>query len=130
MAQAAPRQDRVPARRVLIVDDNPDAASMYALLLRSMGHIVETAANGVQAERLVRHFHPDVAFVDLVLPDIDGCDLARHLVAEFGAAVKVYIITGHPDDPSRQRAREAGCKDYFVKPLAGQVLERLLAPGL
>jgi DNA-binding response OmpR family regulator len=100
---------------------------MYALLIRSMGHQVETAHSGRAAERIARSFRPEFIFLDLVLPDIDGCDLANDLIALLDHPVKVYIITGYPDDPSRQRAREAGCEDYFVKPVSGEVLERLLA---
>jgi DNA-binding response OmpR family regulator len=113
-------------RRVLFVDDSPDALLMNALLVRSMGHEVETAANGLAAEKMAKTFRPEFIFIDLVLPDVDGCDLAKDLIKELGLAVKVYMLTGYPDDRARQRAREAGCGDFFVKPLDGAVVERLL----
>jgi DNA-binding response OmpR family regulator len=112
---------------VLFVDDNRDAAMMNALLVESMGHVVHVAETGAAAMGMARAFRPDVAFLDLVLPDIDGCDLATDLIADLGPAVKVYILTGYPDDASRVRARLAGCEDYFLKPLDVEVLERLLA---
>lgn len=99
---------------------------MNALLIRSMGHEVVTAENGLAAEKIARTFRPDVAFVDLILPDVDGCDLAKDLLNELGPEFRVYILTGHPDDRARQRSREAGCGDYFLKPLNASVLERLL----
>jgi CheY-like chemotaxis protein len=112
---------------VLFVDDNRDGAMMNSLLVESMGHVVQIAETGAAALRIARGLRPDIIFVDLVLPDIDGCDLAQDLIAELGPAVKVYILTGYPDDPSRVRAREAGCEDYFLKPLKVEVLESLLA---
>ena len=114
-------------RRVLLVDDNPDGVMMNALLISSMGHEVEIADSGLAAHEVARRFRPEFVFLDLVLPDVDGCDLAKDLIAELGPAVKVYIVTGYPDDRARQRAREAGCGDYFVKPLDSKILERLLA---
>jgi DNA-binding response OmpR family regulator len=120
-AQPVPRN-----RRVLLVDDNRDGIMMNALFIRSIGHEVVTAESGKAAQEMARTFRPDFVFVDLVLPDIDGCDLAKDLINAVGDRAKVYILTGHPDDRSRQRAREAGCEDYFVKPLEPAVFERLL----
>jgi CheY-like chemotaxis protein len=114
-------------RRVLLVDDHADAVMMNALLIRSMGHEVVFAENGLAAEKLASRFRPEFVFVDLVLPDVDGCDLARDLIAELGPQVKVFILTGYADDRARQRAREAGCGDYFLKPLNATILERLLS---
>lgn len=127
MASVDPASGAARRRRILLVDDNPDAGQMTALLLRSMGHEVATAHSGQAAEQLALRFRPQFVFIDLVLPDVDGCDLAKDLIAQLGAAAKVYIVTGYPDDASRHRAREAGCGDYFVKPINPKVFERLLA---
>jgi len=113
-------------RRVLLVDDNADDTMMNALLLRSMGHEVVTAQNAVAAEKLVQRFRPEIMFVDLVMPDADGCDLAKELMAKLGTAAKVYILTAYVDDRAERRALEAGCSAYLVKPLDPKVLEKLL----
>ena len=114
-------------RRVLVVDDNPDDTMTNALLIRAMGHEVVTAENAVAAERLARKFRPEIIFMDLVLPDADGCRLAFDLISELGSGVKVYILTAYVDDRAERRALEAGCGAYLVKPLDPKVLEAILA---
>ena len=114
-------------RRVLLVDEHSDAVMMNALLIRSMGHEVVFAQSGLAAEKLAARFRPEIVFVDLVLPDVDGCDLARDLIAELGPQAKVFILTAYADERARQRAREAGCGDYLLKPLDATILERLLS---
>ena len=109
-----------------MVEDNPDTALTSALLIRSMGHEVVTAESGLAAGKLARMFRPELVFVDLVLPDMDGCDVAKELISELGSAAKVYIVTAYSDDRARRRAKEAGCSDYFLKPLSTMILESLL----
>jgi CheY-like chemotaxis protein len=114
--------------RVLVVDDNPDALSMYALLVQDMGHDVRSAANGFAAMEAARAFAPDVVLLDLVLPDIDGCDLARDMKAIPGLqAARIFAVTAYNDDMARHRVLAAGCDGYFLKPLDPKVLERLLS---
>ena len=114
-------------RRVLVVDDNPDDTLMNALLIRAMGHEVVTAQDAAAAEKLVRTFRPEVIFLDMVLPDADGCHLASELISTLGSAVRVYILTAYVDDRAERRALEAGCGAYLIKPLDPKVLETLLA---
>ena len=99
---------------------------MHALLLETMGYEAQTATKGAVAKVIAQQFRPQIALIDLVLPDINGCDLALDLIDQL-RAMKVYIVTGHPDHASRLRAREVGCRDYLLKPLDGATLERLLA---
>jgi CheY-like chemotaxis protein len=114
--------------RVLVVDDNPDALSMYALLVRDMGHDVRSAANGFAAMEAARAFAPEVVLLDLVLPDIDGCDLAQDMKSIPGLqAARIFAVTAYNDDMARHRAFEAGCDGYFLKPMDPKVLERLLS---
>jgi CheY-like chemotaxis protein len=114
-------------RRVLLVDDKADGLMLNALLIRSMGHEVKAARSAMEAVDITREFRPDIAFIDLVLPDIDGCQLAKDLIEAFGEDnISVYILTGYPDDRARQRARAAGCTDFLTKPIETAVLERLL----
>ena len=113
--------------RVLLVDDNPDALLMNELLIGRMGHEVVKATRGYVAMEAVRRWRPHVAFVDVVLPDIDGCDLVRDLKAELGESVMVYILSAHDRVSDRQRAAQMGCDAYLVKPLDPATLESLLS---
>ena len=122
-----PQAKTVTRRRVLVVDDNPDDTMMNALLIRSMGHEVVTAHNASTAEKLVRTYRPEVIFLDMVLPDADGCHLASELISALGSAVKIYILTAYVDDRAERRALEAGCGAYLVKPLDPKVLQTLLS---
>ncbi len=71
-------------RRILLVDDNRDATSVLVVLLQRMGHQVESAVNARAALEAARRMLPEIVFVDLVLPDMDGCELARQLKREPG----------------------------------------------
>lgn len=96
-----------------------------------MGHDVQTAANGSAAMQVARFFRPDIVLLDIVLPDIDGCDLARDLKALPGLlSTQIYAVTGQGDDLIRNRAYDSGCDGYFLKPLEPKVLERMLAKGI
>jgi CheY-like chemotaxis protein len=120
-----------PKRRVLVVDDNPDAVASLAMLVRQMGHEVQTAATGAAAMQVARFFRPEVVLLDIVLPDMNGCDLAKDLKALPGLLdTQIFAVTGHADDALRNRAYESGCDGYFLKPLEPKVLERLLSKGI
>jgi len=115
------------AHRVLVVDDNLDTAETLRFLLRDMGHEVEFAINGRAALEVSRRFRPDLVFLDLGLPDFDGCELARLMKAEAGAErLRIIALTGRASDEDRQRARDAGCDEFIVKPLDPRFLESLL----
>jgi two-component system, chemotaxis family, CheB/CheR fusion protein len=113
-------------RRVLVVDDNLDTLHSTAVLLRDRGHQVEFAINGTAALSIAQRFRPEVVLLDLVLPDADGADLARQLLRNPELkGVRVIAITGR-GEAHRARALQAGCDDFFVKPLAPQLLDELL----
>lgn len=117
-------------RRILIVEDNRDAASTLALLLEAMGHSVEIALNGHSALEIARRFRPDMVFLDLVLPDWDGCDLARELREEAGSHdVHIFAVTGYGDDEVQRRAMQAGCKAHLLKPVDPAIIEKLVQGG-
>src|SRR5258705_824288 len=104
--------------RVLVVDDHLDTAHMLAILLRDMGHEVEFAINGYAAIAIARRFRPEIVFLDLLLPDLDGCEVARKLrQQEGGQDARILAITGSGSDELQRRARQAGCNDYLLKPL-------------
>ncbi|WP_293776437.1 PAS domain S-box protein [uncultured Oxalicibacterium sp.] len=114
--------------RVLLVDDNQDAARMLAMYLEAAGHevIVEFGSSGVQ-ER-VRREQPQVCLLDIGLPDIDGYTLARRLKADPTTAQPVLIaITGYGQEQDRQNTAEAGFSHHLVKPVDAAHLMKLLA---
>jgi CheY-like chemotaxis protein len=115
-------------RRVLVVDDNIDTVRSFARLLTLMGHNAECAINGYAALELVGSFRPEIVFLDMLLPDFDGADLARllRLKAE-PHRLSIFAITGRAGEDARRRALAAGCDDFLLKPLDPGVVERLLA---
>jgi PAS domain S-box-containing protein len=110
--------ERPDARRVLIVDDNQDAAEMLADMLTSLGHVTKVAGDGPAALVAVESFVPDVALLDIGLPVMDGYDLARRLRSSSAASgARLFAVTGYGQTDDRARSREAGFDAHFVKPL-------------
>jgi signal transduction histidine kinase len=101
------------ARRILLVEDNADAAEGFAAHLRLHGHEVRTAADGEEALAIAREFRPQVALVDIGLPGMSGYELAHRLR---GTPALLIALTGHGQKQDRTRAREAGFHHHFVKP--------------
>ena len=119
---------RVPAQRVLVVDDNRDAAESLATLLRLFGAETRTAHDGTGALETFREWRPAVAFLDLGLPGMDGCELARHIRLEAGGAATLLVaLTGWGQEEDRRRSTEAGFDQHLIKPVDFAVLEELLA---
>jgi PAS domain S-box-containing protein len=122
---------RVPAgdngRRVLVVDDNRDAAEMISILLASAGHQVEIAADASQALSTVDAFRPQVAILDIGLPVMDGYTLGRELRARLGSATPVLIaLSGYGQEQDQRRSAEAGFASHLVKPVDAKKLISLL----
>jgi CheY-like chemotaxis protein len=116
-----------PKLRVLVVDDNLDAVHSMATLVKMMGHEVQFAINGFAALDIARKFRPEVVVLDLSLPDFNGCDIARQLKWEPELRSSRFIaVSALPEDKYRQMALDAGCHDFYKKPLDPKVLERLL----
>jgi len=115
-------------RRVLIVDDNVDAAEMLAFALGDLGHDVQVAHDGAQAIETARAFKPDVAFVDLGLPVLDGLEVAARLRAdpEF-RDTRLVALTGFSQEEDRRRTRDAGFDFHLVKPVDLERLAELAA---
>jgi len=125
---AATAERSPPGRlRVLVVDDNVDAADSLAMLLDLSGHETRAAYSGLAALDVVRGFVPDVAFLDLGLPGMDGHELARRFRQDptLGAVTLVALTGwGSPDD--RQKTRAAGFDHHVTKPAETAEVERLL----
>lgn len=110
--------------RVLVVDDNEDAADSLATLLDVMGYEVRVAYDGPEAIVAADAFHPEVGLLDIGLPRLSGYDIARHIRSTRGEDVLLVAITGWGQEEDRRRAREAGFDHHFTKPAD---LERLMA---
>lgn len=118
----------VPTRRVLIVDDNIDAADSLALLLKGNGHDVETAYTATAALQCLEHCCPEFVLLDIGLPEIDGYQLAgRMRSVPRLSSTRLIAVTGYGQAEDRQRARAAGFDDHLVKPVNLPALDRILA---
>jgi CheY-like chemotaxis protein len=115
------------ARRVLVVDDNVDAASMLDLLLRSLGHETRVAHDGITALRAAQEFRPDVVLLDIGMPDIDGYEVARRLRGLANLRrMRIVAVTGWGQDADRKRSMEAGFDLHLVKPVDAKELSHAL----
>jgi CheY-like chemotaxis protein len=125
---SAPTQCAAKPRRILIVEDNLDTVHSFALLLHDMGHKVEYAINGWVAIDVARRFRPQIVFLDLGLPGMDGFELCRRIRKEPGLeSTRVIALTGYGQEEYRQRSSEAGCELHLLKPFDVKYIESLLA---
>jgi CheY-like chemotaxis protein len=116
------------SRRVLIADDNHDAAASLAMLLELAGHEVRVAHCGRDALVLAPAFRPEVAVLDIGMPDLSGYEVARALRAAPSTGPLLLIaLTGWGQSEDRRRAVEAGFDHHLTKPIDPDRLERLIA---
>lgn len=113
-------------RRILIVDDNQDAARSLSLLLRSLGHEVFTAFDGLAAVDAAVELRPQVAIMDIGLPGLNGYEAARRICAELGSQIALVALTGWGQEDDRRRARESGFSCHLTKPVDIKQLQTLL----
>jgi PAS domain S-box-containing protein len=115
-------------RRILIVDDNENAAHILAMLLKALGNDVQTAFDGLSAIELAERFRPDVVLLDIGMPNMNGYEAARHIRQQpWGKSIVLAALTGWGQEDDKRRTREAGFDHHFVKPLDPAVLQRFLA---
>jgi PAS domain S-box-containing protein len=113
--------------RLLVVDDNQDAADSLALLLRLQGHEVRVAHGGPAALEVLKSYRPEMIFLDIGMPGMDGCEVARRLRQTPGLETVVLVaLTGWGQQEDRRRTAEAGFDHHLVKPPEPQALENLL----
>ena len=112
-------------RRILVVDDNRDAAESLAMLLKLSGHEVHTAHDGLDAVEAAAKFKPDVILLDLGLPKLNGYEAARRIRERRGDVVLV-ALTGWGQEKDRRRSAEAGFDTHIVKPVDYNALTKLL----
>jgi signal transduction histidine kinase len=109
---------RLIGRRVLVVDDNSDAAETLADILRELGHTTSVAHDGPTALAAAASFRPHVALLDIGLPVMDGYELARRLREQPDLdKTQLFAITGYGQESDRERSREAGFQEHLVKPI-------------
>jgi PAS domain S-box-containing protein len=130
MTEAAnpPGGERQPKRRrVMVIDDNKDAAESMSMLFELWGHEVICAYDGRAALEAAAKYRPDAVFLDIGLPGMDGYEIAERLRELPESAHTVLVaITGYGQDEDRRRSREAGIDHHLVKPVAPETLQKLL----
>jgi CheY-like chemotaxis protein len=116
-----------PKRRILIVDDNTDAAATLAVLLRRLGHEVETAHDGAMAIAVAPRMQPNVIFLDIALPGMDGFQVAEALRTDPSFnRLFIVAVTGMASEEDRIRAHEVGIDLYLIKPFDIRFIESLV----
>jgi len=117
----------VSARRVLVVDDDRDSANLLKVVVEIHGNEAREAHDAREARAIAAEFQPEIAFLDIGLPDENGFDLARGLRATPGLERTVLVaVTGFDDPDDKHRAREAGFDHFLVKPFDPDEVARLL----
>lgn len=113
--------------RVLIADDNRDAADSLAILLRIEGHDVTVAYDGEQAIAAIELLRPEVAVLDIGMPKLDGYEVARRVrEGPMGTLVTLVAVTGWGQGPDKARAAAAGFNHHFTKPVEIEALAQML----
>jgi len=109
------------------VDDNSDEVASLALLLEMEDCEVRTAADGEEAIEQARAFQPQIVFMDLLMPRLDGADAARRIRSlSEGERIRIVALTGSGQEEDRQRSRDAGMDSHLIKPVSLDVLKSVL----
>jgi CheY-like chemotaxis protein len=113
-------------RRILIADDNSDAAQSLAILLGLEGHDVRVTNDGHATLNAFQDFNPDVAVLDIGMPGMTGYELAAQIRALSGPSIVLIAVTGWGQDKDKERARAAGFDHHFTKPVEPEDLMAVL----
>jgi CheY-like chemotaxis protein len=114
-------------RRVLVVDDDADAADTLAQVIELFGHTAAVVHDGASAIARVRQDPPDVVLCEIGLPGLSGYDVARALRAEGPPGLRLVALSGYAEDDDLRRAVEAGFDAHIAKPADPAEIEKLLA---
>jgi len=120
-------QSAGPPLRVLFVEDNVDIAELSEQLLADWGHQVITAGNGADALAKLSAFSPDVVFIDIGLPGMNGYEVAQRIRATLPPSVTLVALSGYGQEEHRKRADEVGFNRYLVKPVRDEQLAAVLS---
>jgi CheY-like chemotaxis protein len=116
--------------RVLVADDNVDAAESLSTMLKLLGNDVRVAHDGVQATEVAAEFHPDLILLDLGMPRLNGYDTCRSIRRQsWGKRPIIVALTGWGQEEAKRRSLDAGFDHHLVKPADASMLEALLQPG-
>ena len=117
--------------RVLVVDDNADAADSMCLLVEGFGHETRTAYGGEEAIRIASEFLPNVILLDLGMPRVSGYEVAQRIRSQsWGRAMKLVALTGWGQDTDKKKTTDAGFNHHLVKPADSRRVEELIAEAL
>ena len=117
-----------PKRRIMVVDDNRDAAASLAMLLKLLGNEVHTAHDGVDAVEATDEFRPEIILMDVGMPRLNGYEATRRIREQaWGRSSIIIALTGWGQDGDRRMSQEAGCDGHLVKPVNLPDLENLLS---
>jgi PAS domain S-box-containing protein len=126
--KAAPEKSRGPQRRILVVDDNRDAAESLTMMLRIIGHEVRTAHDGAAAVVAAAEFRPELVLMDLGMPILDGYEAARRIRAQpLEDRTFLVALTGWGADDDHRRTLDAGFDRHLVKPVDPDALLKMIA---
>jgi CheY-like chemotaxis protein len=117
-----------PGRRLLVVDDNEDAARALALLLNALGHHAEFVVDPREAVEAARRVDPEIAFIDIAMPGIDGHQLAAMIRSDPGLKeMRLIAVSGFDQPEDRLRTRQAGFDAHIGKPVDLHLVGSMLA---
>jgi CheY-like chemotaxis protein len=126
-ARGAANASRRHARRILVVDDNEDGAAMLSEALKAKGHDTRVAHDAPAALAIAERFMPDIAFLDIGLPVMDGYELAGRLRQVPGLdRVRLVAVTGYGQESDRRRSQAAGFHHHLVKPVDFSAVETVV----
>lgn len=127
MSEQVDTQSTGAPLRVLFVEDNIDIAELSEQLLAEWGHQVMTAGNGADALAKLTAFSPDIVFIDIGLPGMNGYEVARRIRATLPPSVTLVALSGYGQEEHRKRADEVGFNRYLVKPVRDNQLAAVLS---
>jgi CheY-like chemotaxis protein len=120
-------QNATAPRRVLVIDDNKDAAQTLAEALKLLGHEAEAIFDALQVFDKVRTYKPDILFLDIGMPHIDGYTVAKVLRQDYGYEnLKLVAVTAYTTEDDRRKARQAGFDAHVGKPADFEIIESIL----
>jgi CheY-like chemotaxis protein len=130
VAAPQPAMARGVPHRVLVADDNIDAAASLEILLKSLGHETCVVHDGIGAIEMTEQFRPDIVLLDLGMPGLDGYETARRLRAlKKDQPFRIIAVTGWGQDSDRQKTREAGFDLHLTKPVEVEDLVQAVSSG-
>ena len=116
----------MPGPRALVVDDNHDAAESFARLIQTLGCEAQFVTDPHVAVETAEHLRPEIIFLDIGMPGLNGHELARMLRGKYGWKVRIVAVTAHADEQDRRLSREAGFDAHMAKPVSVAAIREML----